>query len=121
VHFDLWATDLPGTSGPDLVFEVGTDLGRQRVTVAVSRFPATDWVDVVGRYDGREMVLSVNGEVLARRSHGGRLRRNEGVLWIGAAPSASGATRHFRGGMAAAALWSRALTDEEVRVLTERE
>lgn len=121
VHFDLSATDLPETTGPDLVFEVGTDRGRQRVSVPVSRFAATDWVDVVGRYDGRELILSVNGEVLVRRSHGGRLLRNDGSLWVGAAPSASGATRHFRGGLSTAAMWSRALSDEEVRGLSGRE
>jgi hypothetical protein len=118
VHFDLSAMDLPETPGPDLVFEVGTDRGRQRVSVPVSRFAATDWVDVVGRYDGRELILSVNGEVLARRSHGGRLLRNNGSLWMGAAPSASGATRHFRGGLTTAAMWSRSLTEEEVRGLS---
>lgn len=121
VHFDLSATDLPGTPGPDVLFEVGTDRGVERVSVPVTAFPATDWVDVVGRYDGREMVLSVNGEVVARRGHGGRLRRNDAALWIGAAPSKDGATRHFRGGLATAAMWSRALTEEEVRVLSGRE
>lgn len=117
VHFNLFSRDLPETPGPDLGFEVETDQGLTRVTFPVSEIDPTAWHDLIGRYDGRTLALYCDGRLRASRPCRGRLVKNEGPVLIGAEGEGGKMVRHFRGELEEAALWPRALSEEEIEGL----
>lgn len=112
-HFDQ------GPDGMRVGCEIGIDgrkgLGGQ-VTVPVAQIGPTDWYDLLARYDGRELVLFVDGVAVHRAPVSGRLRQgNLEPLSLGA----GGAGDHpFACWIDHAALWDRALSDEEVTALS---
>lgn len=118
LHLNLFSADLPGTSGPDIGFEVRTDRGLAQVSFPVSQIQADAWHDLVARYDGRSVVLFCDGRRVAEREWTGKLLENAEPLLIGAETDQGRVVRHFRGELESAALWSRALTDEEVASLS---
>lgn len=115
--FEIRATDLPATLGSDICFEVETD--QQRVTVGfpVSEIEADAWHGFVGRYDGHTVTLFCDGRPVATQACVGKLLPNRGPLLIGATRDGETVIRHFHGEMQEAALWNRALTDEELGIL----
>lgn len=88
------------------------------VSFPVSQIEATAWHDLVGRYDGKHLELFCDGRRLAAKPWSGGLQKNQEPLLIGAETDAGNVVRHFRGELEAAALWSRALSDDEVAVLS---
>jgi hypothetical protein len=117
LHLNLFSTDFPGTPGPDIGFEIRTDRGLAQVSFPVSAIPADAWHDLVARYDGRSMALFCDGRRLAGREWSGTLQENQEPWLIGAETDQSRVVRHFRGELESAAIWSRALTDEEIVLL----
>lgn len=117
VHFNLFSTDLPGTVGPDIGFEIRTEAGFVMVSFPVTNIAATAWHDLVGRYDGRELVLFCDGRRMAARPARGALVRNTEPLLLGAETDGDRVVRHFQGELDEAAIWPRALRDEEVAAL----
>ena len=98
IGFEFGAEGRPGLAG--------TVIGP-----AVGALPPGQWHDLVARYDGSEVVLFLNGIAAGRARAGGTLRQgNTEPVQIG------------RGGITGlidhAALWSRALSDEEVAALS---
>ena len=91
-------------------------------------FPAADapggagaWHDLVGRYDGKRVELLCDGKVMARRDWaGGNLTRNDEPLLLGAETDGGKVVRPFHGEVEEAAVWGRALSDEEVARLSRR-
>jgi hypothetical protein len=120
VHFNLLSSDLPGTPGPDLAFEVRTDRGLTTVSFPVSAIDASAWHDLVGRHDGKSLTLFCDGRRMAAGACEGPLVPNDGALLIGAEAVDGKIARHFRGELEDAALWSRALTDDEIGALSPR-
>lgn len=118
VHFNLYSADLPETPGADIGFEIRTDQGFAMVSFPVSQIEATAWHDLVGRYDGKTLELFCDGRRLAGKPWSGVLQTNREPLLIGAETEAGKVVRHFHGELEEAALWSRALTDAEVAVLS---
>lgn len=118
LSFNLFSTDLPGTDGPDIGFEVRTERGFAQVSFPVSAVDARAWHDLVARYDGRQLDLFCDGTLRASRAHTGRLMPNDEPLLIGAETDGGQVVRPFHGELEEAALWSRALTDVEIRLLT---
>lgn len=99
--------------------EVGIEgkpgLGGQ-VTAFVQQIGPTDWHDLVARYDGKELALFVDGVMLDRKLVGGQLRQgNTSPVAIG---SGGGGDNPFPGLVDHAALWQRALSDEEIVALS---
>lgn len=113
-YFNLFSADLPATPGPDLAFEVQTTHGSEQVSFPVSAINATAWHNLVGRYDGRTLALFCDGRLLASRPAEGGLVRNSERLLIGAEKTAGHVERPFVGEVEEAALWPRALTDDEI-------
>lgn len=120
VNFCLFSTDLDGTPGPDIGFEVHTENGFTMTSFPVSRVDATGWLDLVGRYDGARLQIFCNGRLMAERPCSGALTQNAEAILIGAETYDGTPKRFFTGEMEEAALWSRALTDEELGVLVKR-
>jgi len=120
LHFNLFSVDLPKTPGPDIGFEIRTDRGFAMVSFPVSQIEAAAWQDLVGRYDGKNLEIFCDGRRMAGNPWSGTLQKNREPLLIGAEKDPGKVVRHFRGELEAAALWSRALTDEEVALLDRK-
>lgn len=101
-------------NGDSLGFEFGVE-GQPRLAGQVSTTAGAldpkQWHDIIARYDGKELVLFVDGFAAARTKAAGALRQgNTEPVLIG--------KRGFIGLMDHAALWSRALTDAEIIALS---
>jgi len=118
VHFNLFSVDLPETPGADIGFEIRTDRGFAMVSFPVSQIESTAWHDLVGRYDGKNLEILCDGRRMAGKTWSGKLQKNREPLLIGAETDSGKVVRHFRGELEEAAVWSRALTDEEVDSLS---
>jgi len=100
--------------GCEIGLEGKAGLGGQ-VTAPIAQIGATNWHDVIARYDGHELVLFIDGVPLDRRPASGQLRQgNTRPLAIGAGGPGENA---FPGLVDHAALWDRALTDDEIVIL----
>jgi hypothetical protein len=101
-------------NGDNLGFEFGAE-GQPRlagqVATAVSALSPKQWHDVIVRYDGSNLVLFVDGFAVARTKASGALRQgNPEPVQIG--------KRGFSGLLDHAALWQRALADDEIVALS---
>lgn len=116
VNFNLFSVDLVGTPGGDIGFEVRTDHGFFGTSFPVSLISTKAWHDLAGRYDGRKLQLICDGKVMAETRADGILVANAEPLLIGAETDAGrvSESRIFRGDIEEAALWARALTDDEL-------
>lgn len=86
-----------------------------QVTVPIAQIGPTNWHDVLARYDGRELVLFIDGVAMDRKPVTGRLRQgNTAPLAIG---SGGPGDNPFSGLVDHAALWDRALSDDEIIAL----
>ena len=118
--FNFFSYDFgQGPDGMRLGCEIGIDgkpgLGGQ-VTALVLQIGPTDWHDLIARYDGKELVLFVDGVALDRKPVNGQLRKGNGEpVTIGAGGAGD---NPFPGFVDHAALWNRPLTDEEVVALS---
>jgi hypothetical protein len=117
VHINLFGADLPGTTGPDVGFEIRTAQGFARTSFPVSRIDATAWHDLVGRYDGKTLAIFCDGRLMASQPARGALVRNAEPLLIGAETDDGKVVRHFHGEVEEAAIWPRALTDDQLAAL----
>lgn len=118
VNFCMFSTDLSGTPGPDIGFEVHTESGFVMTSFPVSRVDAKGWLDLVGRYNGKTLQLLCNGRVMSEQPCSGALTHNSELILIGAETHDGVAKRFFTGEMEEAAIWPRALTDAEISQLT---
>jgi sucrose-6-phosphate hydrolase SacC (GH32 family) len=81
----------------------------------VARVGERNWLDLVARYDGRKLMLFVDGVPLDEREATGTLRTgNREPIAIGAATSGGFVDRPIRGRIDHAGLWNRALSDAEI-------
>jgi hypothetical protein len=114
----LDAIDLPGTTGPDIVFRVKTDQAQGTVSFPISAIDATAWHDFVARFDGVNLSLYCDGELRAQHACSGALVGTAGPALIAAERSADGqAVRQFRGELETVGLWSSALSEPQIRTL----
>ncbi len=96
--------------------ELGFQIGTQRspgvaigMRVPADKFKKDQWYDIVARYDGRRCELFVDGVRLNVIAAEGPLRENTLPLLIGGA---------MRGEIDHAAIWSRALSNDEIVILS---
>ncbi|HNM45757.1 MAG TPA: hypothetical protein PKH51_01950, partial [Candidatus Sumerlaeota bacterium] len=119
LNYNLFATDLASTgSGSDIGFEVRTSTGFHQISFPVTAINSTAWVDLVGRYDGAKLQLFCNGRLMAERISSGDLQSNGEPLLIGAETDNGSVVRLFTGQLDEAALFDRAVSDEEVALLS---
>ena len=117
MNFCLFGADLPGTTGPDIGFEVHTDKGFVMVSFPVSRVDAESWLDLIGRYDGKKICLFCNGRLMEEKAWSGRLTENNEPILIGAASFDGAPKMYFTGEMDEAAIWPRSLSDADLSIL----
>jgi hypothetical protein len=120
LNFNLFSVDLPGTPGADIGFEIRTDRRYYRVAFPVSKIDPTAWHDLVGRYNGRNLELLCDGKVMVRLDARGSLVTNVEPLLIGAETDDGQVVRPMTGEVEAAALWTTALSDDQLRILCGR-
>ncbi len=117
LNFHLFGADLPSTPGPDIGFEVRSERRPSRVAFPVSKIDRAAWHDLVARYNGRNLELICDGLVLVRANARGALVPNDEPILLGAETEAGQDVRAFTGEMEEAAVWTRALADEEIQLL----
>lgn len=117
VNFNLYS--LAGTIGFEIHTEAGGFVG---VTFPLSEIDPKAWHDFVGRYDGKTVELICDGKVMANtRWHGGNLTQNQESLLIGTETDVDKIVRPFTGEMEEAAVWSRALSHDELARLVRKD
>lgn len=121
--YNLFTLDVPNNGpGMDLAFNVGTASwpGAAEVRVPLLLFDdLTQWFDVIGRYRDGTLELFVNGVKVAEDVAVGPLRAgNTEPAVIGGEPHDAQVSRPFKGQIDHAALWDRALSDEEIVALS---
>lgn len=117
--YNLFSADLG--EGTVVGFELGTDWSERplRVSVPLARIDARDWHDFIVRYSGAKLEMFVDGVLVDEEWPMGSLRGGStapclvGAEWHGGAAKAG-----FRGIVDHAALWNRALTDDEIVTLS---
>jgi sucrose-6-phosphate hydrolase SacC (GH32 family) len=115
INFNLFA------SGDMFGLELHGDGGVGQATFPRSAINATAWHDLVGRYDGAKLELICDGKIMASQPWaGGSLTQNEEPLLIGAETERRQVARPFSGEMEEAAIWSRALTYQDIATLVRK-
>lgn len=110
--------NLYGNAGK-LGFELGTARGLFRVDVPAHLIGATDWHDVIVRYDGNKLELYADGIRVASQPASGDLRSGNVEPLVLAGYSVGGSLRGpFKGQLDTVALWKRTLSDAEIIVLS---
>jgi sucrose-6-phosphate hydrolase SacC (GH32 family) len=120
LNYNLFCTDLAGTTGTDIGFEVHTSHGFASVSFPVSQIDATAWHNLVGRYDGQTLALFCNDRLMASAPLTGTLTTNSEPTLIGAETDNGAIVRPFTGQIEEAALWNVALSDADVARLAGR-
>lgn len=120
VHFSLFATDLDGDGVGDIGFALRTDRGFAMTSFPVSKIDAAAWHDLAGRYDGQELAIYCDGQRMAAKPCSGKLVRNTEPLLIAAETDNGNVVRQFHGELEDAALWPRALSEDELAGLSLR-
>jgi sucrose-6-phosphate hydrolase SacC (GH32 family) len=121
--YNLFSADLDEGLGLALAAEIGSDevAGVFRVRTSISQIGATDWHDVIVRFDGHALQLFVDGSLHDDEVAVGTLRQgNREPCLIGdAAPSSGNEARAaFRGLVDHVALWNRAIPDHQIAELS---
>ncbi|MGQ9632212.1 MAG: LamG-like jellyroll fold domain-containing protein [bacterium] len=116
--YRLFAADLG--SGMVLAFELGTDWNERplQVNIPIAMVGPTDWHDVIVRYTGSKLELFVDGILLDEEWPIGSLRSSSEPCLIGAEPFGDEVKVGFRGVIDHAAIWNRALSDDEIAALS---
>lgn len=108
-------------TGHEAIGEIGCPEvdGFHRVRAWMNDIGRAGWHDVIVRLDGRRLQLIVDGSVMDEDPVSGTIRKgNEEPLLLGAEMIKDRTNATFKGLIDHAALWNRALTDEEVASLS---
>ena len=92
--------------------------GVMKVNFPVAPIGPTDWHDLVIRYTGPKLDLFIDGVLVDEEFPIGSLRQNSAPCLIGAAFQNGEIKAGFRGLVDHAALWNRALSNEEIVALS---
>ncbi len=102
-----------------ILLEAATDQGTAQAAHSLRGAEAEAWTDLVGRYDGATLTLFLDGTPKASTPLAGKPVQHAGPFLVGATSSPGGkATDLFAGALETAAVWARALGDDEIRALS---
>ncbi|HTM55051.1 MAG TPA: family 16 glycoside hydrolase [Pirellulales bacterium] len=114
-NFNLFSTTA--NDGDKMVFEITTDQGSFKVEFPLAKIDAAARHDMVARYDGALIELICDGNPMRSAPATGALVPNKAPLLIGAQMESGQASHTFSGEMDEAALWTRALSEREIKIL----
>lgn len=118
LQYNIYSFDRPGDQGAELGFEFYTTTGYHGVRPYVPALKQDVWHTIVGRYDGEMFDLFVNGVRVASDRATGRLRSGSGQPLIISGERVGGEiVRSLTGMIDHAAIWGRALSDDEIRLI----
>ncbi|HAV63464.1 MAG TPA: hypothetical protein DCY13_13990, partial [Verrucomicrobiales bacterium] len=106
-------TYLLWVQGGRLEFLVNTAAGFSRAA-APAVFPTGRWVHVAGTYDGADIRLYIDGELVATVAASGLISTNNRSFFIGRVDGGSNGSDFFPGRIDEVRLWNRALSATEV-------
>jgi len=112
--YSVYSLQISGTDDKKLEFRPTLNKTRQRVESVVD-VPLGQWTHVAATYDGKEVVLYINGEIDKKASLTGDMMVNDKDLWIGA--SEFWTPRFFNGIMDEASLFNVPLALNDVKSL----
>ncbi|MCX7044505.1 MAG: hypothetical protein NTX50_03330 [Candidatus Sumerlaeota bacterium] len=121
LSYNLFSTALRGKMA--IGFELGTSFKPQplQVSFPIERLDATAWHDVIVRYSGHRLELFIDGALVDEEWPAGSLRLARDIpCLIGAEIGDDGVTPRgkFQGLIDHIALWKRALSDDEIALLS---
>ena len=82
-------------------------------------FDLTQWHQYAATYDGKDLVLYIDGTECARQACSGKIQNAIQELYIGHDPVQEN-KRYFKGQLAHACLWQKALSAAEIQIYYER-
>lgn len=103
----------------EIGFELGTARGVSRASGEIATVKARDWHTIAASYDGRTIDLYIDGRLQQSVPYGGRLRSGSEVpLVLAGEPQRANdgfkIRRRLTGEIDHAAMWSRALSEDEI-------
>lgn len=101
-----------GEVGEPMMGEVRN--GIMRVNYPVALIGPSDWHDIIVRFTGPKLQLFIDGILVDEEFPIGKMRANDSPFLIGAAIHNGEVVTGFTGLLDHAALWNRALSDEEI-------
>ncbi len=103
----------------DLGFELGTDRGLFRVTMPLAELAATQWHDIIVRYDGQRLEMWVNGVRVADKVASGAVRQgNSEPLVLGGYSVQMQPQGPCGGLLDTVAIWNLSVTDDQIAALS---
>lgn len=117
--YNLFSHDFG--QGKVIGFELGSEgtRGMTQVIVPLKKLGATDWHDVICRFDGAKLQLFVDGVWMDEGFPMGRLREGNREPCLIGAESGNGSVKSgWRGMIDHVAIWSRAVSDTEIEMLS---
>ncbi|HEX2972978.1 MAG TPA: LamG-like jellyroll fold domain-containing protein, partial [Tepidisphaeraceae bacterium] len=117
--YNLFSHDFG--QGKVIGFELGTEKtpGMTQVLVPLAMIGATEWHDIVCRYDGAKLQMFVDGVCMDEGFPMGLLRQGNRQPCLIGAESTTGAVKSgWRGLVDHIALWNRAISDTEIETLS---
>ncbi len=114
LEFELGVQPHPGHAE----YKKTPDPGSFRVGVPIKMIGAKEWHDVTVRFSGASLELFVDGVLVDEEWPIGKLRISPAPCLIGAAQIGDQLVSGFNGEIACAAVWNRAISDEELIMLS---
>jgi hypothetical protein len=119
LHFQLAGHPADDEAPARFGFAIRTDRGTFAATVPAASLDFTQWQNLVGRYDGARLQLLCNGQTVADSPAAGNLVPSDEPFVIGAELRDGTPRRTFSGDFREVAVWTRAISDSEARVLAQ--
>ncbi len=120
LQYNIFGFDMPGDTGARIGFEIGTKKYGFGENAIISEARANQWCTIIGRYDGRVFEMYFNGRRVVSNKASGIMRPESGQPFIigGEKPNGGEVFRKFTGMIDHVALWDRAISDEEIVLLS---
>lgn len=112
--YSVYCFLISGTNDKKIEFRPTLDGRRQRIESKID-IPLGQWTHVSATYDGKEVVLYVNGEIDTKTPLTGKMMTNDKDLWIGA--SEFWTPRFFNGVMDEVLLFNVPLSENDIKSL----
>ncbi|MCA9151911.1 MAG: LamG domain-containing protein, partial [Planctomycetales bacterium] len=100
------------------VIQLHTDVGTYDARFDLSHISSAAWHNIVVCYDGQALRMFCDGILQGETAAQGQLATELGPIVIGAGRDNGQIVRKFHGELAEVAVWSRALTETEVRAIS---